>query len=96
MPHSFHQSQGSSLEFNVVSAIGSVHETSVSVEVESVSHYAVNSNGEVVFKTAIRCMPIVVPTKDDARVVCKLMIEQLGFEVDPYGLNNLSEQQGDV
>lgn len=88
---SFHQSKGSTLEFSVVLPTGPARSTNVRVEIEDVSHYAVNSDGEVIFKTAMRCCPVVVPTKEDARMVCKLMTEQLGFEIDPYGINSLSE-----
>lgn len=90
---SFHQAKGSALEFNVIFPIGSVRSTTVSVEIEEVRHYAVNSDGSVVFKTAIRCGPIALLTKKDAQVVCKLMTEQLGFGVDPYAINKLTNDQ---
>lgn len=80
---SFHQSKGSAHEFHVISPGGPVCTTNVSVEVEDIRHYAVNSDGTVIFKTAVRCWPIVVPTKEDARTLCSIMTEQLGFELDP-------------
>jgi hypothetical protein len=86
----FYQSKGSNLEYMLISPIGPVRQSSVRVAVDDVSHYAVNEEGEISFKTALKCSEIPVNSEEDARMICKFMTEQLGFEVDPYGVNKLA------
>ena len=88
---SFYQAKGSALEFELVSAIGVSRQSSVAVTVEDVRHYAVKSDDGVVFKTAVHCTEIPVASKNDARTVCTFMTTQLGFAVDPYGVNELAD-----
>jgi len=87
---SFHQAKGSNLEFKLVSPVGPARQTSVRVTIDEVSHYAVKSDGEVLFKTSLRCSEIPVVSEQDARVVCEFMTGQVGFEIDPYGVNKLA------
>ncbi len=87
---SFHQAKGSNLEFKLISPIGPARHASVTVIVHEVSHYAVKSKNEMLFKTSLRCSEIPVASEQDARVVCEFMTGQLGFEIDPYGVNKLA------
>lgn len=86
----FHQAKGSNLEYTAISPIGPVRQSSVSVTITDVRHYAVSDGGNVHFKTALNCSEIPVASEEDARTVRKFMTEQLGFEIDPYGINKLA------
>ena len=85
----FHQIKGSSFEFKQSSPIGPARQSIVSVTVEEVSHYLINEEGNIRYKTAIRCSEFPVISEDDAQIVCNIMTTQCGFEVDPYGINKL-------
>jgi hypothetical protein len=86
---SFYQAKGSALEFHMVSSIGILRNSSVETNVEDVRHYAVKGDNGIVYRTALHCSEIPVASIDDARTVCAFMTSQLGFEVDPYGVNKL-------
>jgi len=89
---SWHQQRGASHEFQVWSPIGPSRSSSVCARIDDVGHYAVKSEeGVVVYRTSIRCEAIEVPSLDDARALCALMTEQVGFEFDPYAVNRLVE-----
>lgn len=87
---SYYQEKGSHKEFVLIGPHGSTKERSVRVNVEDISHYAVKSDGKVIYKTSIRCSELVVASEHDARIVSEFMIEQCGFFIDPYGINRLS------
>jgi hypothetical protein len=86
---SFHPSHGTSLEFN--SPIGPSRQRLVTVTIDEVSHYAVRNDGEVSYKTTLRCSEILVLSEQDARTVCEFMTKQMGFDIAPYATNKLQE-----
>ena len=86
---SFHQNKTSNHSFNVIDSLGVIRNTIVTVEIISISHYASCNKGENIYRTAINCENIKVPTKEDAREIIQLLCTQHGFEIDPYGVNNL-------
>lgn len=90
---SFHQEKGSDLQFLRVrfEAVCS-RETSVSVEVDEVSHHACRKDGSLVFNSVIRAHPLNVPTLEDVRVVRDILTKQCGLAVDPYGINVLDAE----
>lgn len=84
------QDKGSALEFQVEwPDVGWRRDGAVSVEVDEISHYAVRSKQGVEFTSVVRAAPLNVRAADDARAVCDILTKQLGFEVDPYGVNTL-------
>ncbi|MDI9239871.1 hypothetical protein QLQ15_13245 [Lysobacter sp. LF1] len=87
---SYFPGKGASLEFELWTSLGPMRENSVRVAVDEVTHYAVKTEGGIVYKTSIRCEAIEVPSLGDARAVCAFMTEQAGFEFDPYAINRLS------
>ena len=88
---SFHQSKGSNFEFNLVSPIGISKNILISVEIDDVTHYAVNDNEKVLFKTSLRCREVPVASLADARAVCTFLANQFGLAIDPYGVNKIDE-----
>lgn len=90
---SFFQEKGSDLQFQRVrSKAVCSRETSVSVEVDEVSHYSGRRDGRLVFTSVIRALPLNVPTLEDARVVRDILIQQCGLELDPYAVNVLDAE----
>lgn len=83
---SFHQGKQAAYQFRLQMAWGDMPASHVSLEVESVSHY--RSPGSP-FTTSLRCTAIRVPSLVDARRVVELLCDDHGFEVDPYGVNQL-------
>ena len=81
--------KGTNLDYTIILPASPVRQSSVSVSIEDVRHYAVNEKNNMVFKTAINCNEILVPSKEDAQVVSNFMVNQCGFEIDPYGVNNI-------
>jgi hypothetical protein len=87
---SFMQDKGSALEFQVEwPDVGWRRDSTVSVEVDEISHYAVRSKQGIEFTALVRAAPLNVRAADDARAVRDILTKQLGFEVDPYGVNTL-------
>jgi hypothetical protein len=89
---SYFQAKDSNHEFQLCTPIGPLRNHSVRVAIDEVSHYAVQTETGVMYKTSLRCEAIQVPSLEDARHVCAFMTEQLGFEFDPYGLNRLVDE----
>ena len=89
---SYFQTKGSSHRFQLCTPIGPMRDHSIRVTIEEVSHYAVQTEAGVQYKTSLRCEEIQVPSIEDARSVCAFMTEQLGFEFDPYGPNRLVDE----
>jgi len=86
---SFHPMKGTKLEYTTILPASPVRQSNVSVSIEEVRHYAVNNEGTMVFKTALNCSEVPVASKEDAQEVSNFMINQCGFEIDSYGVNNL-------
>lgn len=89
---SYFQAKDSSHMFQLCTPIGPMRHHSIRSIVEEVSHYAVQTETGVQYKTSLRCEAIQVPSIEDARSVCAFMTEQLGFELDPYGPNHLTDE----
>jgi hypothetical protein len=86
---SFLQSKGSAIEFNLLSEIGPLRRNLVMVTVDEVDHYSMKDNETHAFRTALRCSEVPAVSRADAKAVVDFMTSQAGFEVDPYGVNNL-------
>jgi hypothetical protein len=87
---SFHQTKGSALEFQVEwPEVGWSRQNLVSVEIEEVSHYVARTKQGVQVTSVLRTVPLNVRAVEDARAVRDVLTKQLGFEVDPYGINTL-------
>ena len=86
---SYYGAKDARYQFHVCTTVGPVRSHSVRAEIDEVSHYAVNTEHGVVYKSVIRCVPIEVPLLEDAKALCAFMTEQADFELDPYGINRL-------
>lgn len=95
---SFHQLKGATLEFQSEwPGVGWHRENMVSAEVDEISHYGVPTKGKtLIFKSAIRAVPLNVRTADDARVVRDILTKHAGLEVDPYGVNTLDGHRSET
>jgi len=86
---SYHSGKNAFYEFHISTSLGPMKCNSIRVGIEDVGHYAMKTESGMVYRTTIRCEPIEVPEIEDARTACALMIEQAGFEFDPYAINVL-------
>jgi hypothetical protein len=89
---SFHPSKDSNYSFHLVSPIGHhFPSNSVRVNVEGVTHCPLRKDGTSYDHTSLHCSEVVVPSKEDAKQLCRFLIAEYGFEIDRYGLNELGE-----
>ncbi|GAB1597188.1 hypothetical protein [Lysobacter claricitrinus] len=89
---SYFAEKGAVYAFNLCSPIGPVPSNCIRVGIDEVSHYAVKTESGLRYMTSVRCEEIAVPSLDDAKRACTFMIEQADFEIDPYGLNRLTDE----
>lgn len=74
-----------------MTAAGPRTSSNVTVTLDEVSPYDVPGKRGNEVNLSIRCSPIYVAAERDARVVCRFMVRQSGFEIDPYSINKLGE-----
>jgi len=87
---SFMPVKGYAATFHVAMAWGAMPSTSVSAEIDSISHYRGPLAEGQEFNTSIRCSPFRLPSLQDARAAVQYLVSQHGFEIDPYGVNKLA------
>lgn len=87
---SFMPPKGSTGAFSISMAWGAMPSTSVSAEVDSISHYRGPLAESQEFITSVRCSPLRFPSLQDARAAAQFLVSQHGFEIDPYAVNKLS------
>ncbi len=87
----FWSAKGSAVSFNLVDVRGTNSLHYVPTEIDDLAHHFHPNDGAVSAAICIRCVPVHVATVTDARRVAAFLSEQHGFEVDPYGINRLSE-----
>ncbi len=74
-----------------MTAAGPRTSSNVTVNLDEVSPYDVPGKMGNEVNLSIRCSPIYVVAERDARAVCRFMVQQSGFEIDPYSINKLGE-----
>jgi hypothetical protein len=85
----FWSSQGSPTSFDLVTVSGSQSHHYVGIEIDDIAHHFHPSAEGVVASACLRCAPVVAASLADARRVLAFLVEQHGFELDPYGAKAL-------
>ena len=85
----FWSAQGSPTSFDLVTVCGSQSHHYVGVEIDDIAHHFHPSAEDVAASVYLRCAPVVAASISDARKVLEFLVEQHGFELDPYGAKAL-------
>ena|SRR6218665_2590110 len=85
----FWSAQGAPTTFDVVTVSGPRSHHYVDVEIDDIAHHFHPSAEGILASVCVRCTPVVAVTNEDARRIVAFMVEQHGFELDPYGPNAL-------
>ena len=88
----FASPKGGSESYKVMMTWGPMQTSGMSTEIEEISHYRGPSAEGEGFTTSLRCRAVRVPSIEDARILANAMLSQHGFELDPYGVNKLIDQ----
>ena len=87
----FWPAKNTSVSFNIHGVAGVQAFHCVSIEIHDLAHHLRPGEGAASVSTCIHGWPIHVASVSDARRVVEFLCEQHGFEVDPYGINRLAE-----
>ncbi len=77
--------------FKVMMAWGAMPAGHISTEIERISHFRGPGTTDTSFQTQIQCQSVHFESLEDVRVAVQFLTSQHGFEVDPYGVNELGE-----
>jgi len=86
----FWSAQGSPASFDLVTVSGSRPHHYVGVEIDDIAHHFHPGAEDGAASVCLRCAPIIAATLADARRVVAFLVEQHGFELDPYGPDALA------
>ena len=87
----FWSAKGSPVNFNIINVAGTMSLHYVPTEIDDLAHHFHTNDGVALATICVRCVPVHVASIEDARQIAAFLSEQHGFEVDPYGINRLSE-----
>lgn len=85
----FWSAQGALTRFDLITVSGSQSHHYIDAEIDDIAHHFHPSAGDVIANVYLRCAPVVATTVADARRILEFLVEQHGFELDPYGPSSL-------